>query len=60
MSQHVFNLVAEIIFSGVALLHAARLYCRWEVVITGKRIPFGMSWVGLAVAGYLAYAAHTF
>ncbi len=58
MSQQVLNLTVEIIFLLVALMHALRLYNKWEVAVDGKRIPTWASGVGLVIAGYLSYAAH--
>jgi hypothetical protein len=55
MRPRLFSLVAGIIFSLVALLHALRLLRGWHVVIGDLSVPVGLSWLGLVIAGYLAY-----
>ena len=57
MKQSTFNTLAGIIFALVALLHALRLFRGWEFFIAGRHIPMGLSWAGLALAGFLAYSA---
>jgi hypothetical protein len=55
MTPRLFSLVAGIIFSLVALLHALRLLRGWHVVIGDLSVPVWLSWLGLVIAGYLAY-----
>jgi uncharacterized membrane protein len=55
MTQRTFSLVTAGIFSLVALLHAVRLLRGWQVTIEGAVMPVWISWIGLAIAGYLAY-----
>ncbi len=55
MNQKTFSLVAGLIFLLVVLLHALRLGFRWHVVLGGWTIPIWVSWVGLIIAGYLAF-----
>jgi uncharacterized membrane protein len=55
MTQRTFSLVTAVIFSLVALLHAVRLLRGWQVTIESAVIPAWISWIGLAVAAYLAY-----
>jgi hypothetical protein len=57
MTQAAFNRLAGTIFLLVALLHAARLFFRWEVLIAGLRIPLWVSGPALVLAGFLAYTA---
>ena len=57
MTQRAFNLAAGTIFGLVALLHALRLLRGWDFTIAGRHIPVGVSWAGLALAGFLAYTA---
>jgi hypothetical protein len=47
--------VAGIIFAVVALLHLARIYMDWPIEIGGWSVPMWISWVGLVVAGGLAF-----
>jgi hypothetical protein len=55
VSRRAYLLVSAVIFSLVALLHLARIVFRWSVVIGGWNVPTWLSWVGLIVAGALAY-----
>jgi uncharacterized membrane protein len=55
MAQRTYLLVAGIIFSLVAILHALRLLRGWHVVIGDLSVPVWISWIGLAIAAYLAY-----
>ena len=57
LSQRAFNLAAGSIFLIVALLHALRLLFGWQASIGGWIVPMWVSWVGIAVAGFLAYSA---
>jgi hypothetical protein len=55
MDQKTFSIVAGIIFAVVALLHLVRIYMDWPLVIAGWSVPMWVSWVGLVVAGGLAF-----
>ena len=57
MKQTTFNLVAGTIFLLVAVLHALRILLGWEAVIAGWKVPIGLSWLALALAGFLTYSA---
>ena len=57
MTQHTFNLIAGLIFLIVAVLHSLRLLQGWHASIGGWIVPIWVSWVGLALAGFLAYTA---
>jgi len=59
MSRGAFLLTAGGIFSLVTILHALRLLLGWEAVIGGWDVPRWLSWVALALSGYLAYSAFT-
>ena len=39
----------------IALGHAMRLLFRWHVTIENVVVPVWISWIGLIIAGYLAY-----
>ncbi len=60
MDQKIFSIVAGVIFALVALLHLARIYVGWPVVIGGWSVPMWMSWIGLVFAGGLAYFGFSF
>ena len=55
MTQRTFSLVTAVLFSLVALLHAVRLLRGWQVTVEGAVMPIWISWIGLAIAAYLAY-----
>jgi uncharacterized membrane protein len=55
MTQRNFFLITSILFLLIALLHAVRLLQGWQVTIGGAVVPVWISWIGLAIAGYLAY-----
>ena len=57
MSQKVFLAVSGTIFGLIALLHLARLVADWPARIGTFDVPLWFSWVGLAIAGYLAFSA---
>jgi hypothetical protein len=51
MDQETFSIVAGVIFTAVAL----RIYMDWPVMIGGWSVPMWVSWIGLVVAGGLAF-----
>jgi uncharacterized membrane protein len=55
MTQRTFSLITGVLFFLIALLHAARLLRGWQVTIEGAVVPIWISWIGLAIAAYLAY-----
>jgi hypothetical protein len=55
MDQKKFVLLTGVIFALLALFHLLRIYMGWPVVIGGWTIPMWLSWLGLVVAGSLAY-----
>ena len=55
MTQRTFSLIAAAVFSLIALGHALRLLFGWHVTVENMVVPFWISGIGLAVAGYLAY-----
>jgi hypothetical protein len=55
MSRKTYLLAAASIFSVVCVLHLARIVFGWSVVIGDWSVPMWLSWVGLIVAGALAY-----
>jgi anti-anti-sigma factor len=54
MTQRTFSLVTAVLFFLIALLHAVRLLRGWQVIIEGVVVPIWLSWIGLAIAAYLA------
>ena len=55
MTQRTFFLIAAALFSLIALGHAIRLLFGWHVTVESVVVPVWISWIGLAVATYLAY-----
>lgn len=50
-----YNLLTGVIFLVIAVLHLLRLVYGWEAVIGGWTVPIWLSWIAVAVAGYLSY-----
>ena len=55
MTQRTFFLIAAAMFSLIALGHAIRLLFGWHVTVENVVVPVWVSWIALAIAGYLAY-----
>ena len=57
LAQHSRLAVAGVVFLAVAIFHALRIFQRWHAFIGGWIVPMWVSWAGVAVAGFLAFAA---
>ncbi|MDO8730367.1 MAG: hypothetical protein Q7J69_04195 [Candidatus Omnitrophota bacterium] len=57
MTQPAFNLAAGTLFLIVAILHTLRLFFKWHAAVGGWTVPMWVSWAGVVVAGFLAFAA---
>ena len=55
MTPRIFCLIAAAVFLLIALGHAIRLLFGWHVTVENIVVPFWISWIGLTIAGYLAY-----
>jgi hypothetical protein len=55
MTQRTFSLIAVAVFLLIALGHVMRLLFGWHVTVESVVVPVWISWIGLAVATYLAY-----
>jgi hypothetical protein len=55
MAQRTFSLITAVLFLLIALGHALRLLFGWHVTVENVVLPLWISWIGLAVASYLAY-----
>jgi hypothetical protein len=51
-----YAVVTALIFTVVAVAHAARLYYGWPVTIGSTEIPMAVSWAAVIFAGLLALA----
>ena len=58
--EHTYLLVAGIIFSVVAVAHLWRLFATGNLVLMGWVVPLWLSWFGVAIAAYMAYASFRF
>jgi hypothetical protein len=55
MTQRTFSLITGTLFLLIALVHTDRLLRGWQVSIGDMVVPLWVSWIGFAVAAYLAY-----
>ena len=55
MNQSTYMKVTGIIFLVIAVLHFYRAISSLPVVIGDFSIPVAVSWIGIVVAGFLAY-----
>ena len=55
MDQKTFSIAAGVIFAVVALFHLVRMYMGWPVMIGDWSVPMWLSWIGLIIAGGLAF-----
>lgn len=58
MPQRVYIAVTGLIFDLVFLFHLLRIIFGWRGVIGEYEVPMWISWVSLALAGYLAISAY--
>jgi hypothetical protein len=58
MHQKIYLAVSGLIFDLVFLLHMLRIIFGWRAEIGEFEVPIWLSWVSLAVAGYLALSAY--
>jgi hypothetical protein len=55
MNPKTFSIAAGVIFAVVALFHLVRIYMGWPVIIGDWSVPMWLSWIGLIIAGGLAF-----
>ena len=55
MNQKTYNAITAAVFLVVALVHLLRIGFGWTAEIGDLVIPLWLSWLGLVVAGALAY-----
>ena len=55
MNRKTYMTVTATLFLIVAIMHLLRIIFGWPVEIGGLSIPFWVSWLGVLVAGGLAY-----
>jgi hypothetical protein len=54
MDKKTYYRLVSLIFTLLAIGHAARLWYGWPAIMGGYEIPMEVSWVALGIAGYLA------
>ena len=59
MNRKTYMMVTATLFLVVALMHLLRIIFGWSVEIGSLSIPFWVSWLGVLVAGALAYFGFT-
>jgi uncharacterized membrane protein len=57
LSSKTFFQISGIIFFIVALAHLLRILLSWQASIANWDVPMWLSYIGVIVAGYLAYNA---
>jgi uncharacterized protein involved in cysteine biosynthesis len=58
-NQKTYVTLTATLFLVVALMHLLRIIFGWSVEIGSLSIPFWVSWLGILVAGALAYFGFT-
>lgn len=58
--EHTYLLVVGVIFTVIALAHLWRLFASGSLVLAGFAIPLWLSWFGVAITAYMAYASFRF
>jgi hypothetical protein len=58
MPQKIYLVVSGVTFDLVFLLHVLRIIFGWRAELGEFEVPMWISWVSLAVAGYLALSAY--
>jgi hypothetical protein len=56
VGQQTYNAVTAALFLIIAVLHLLRIVFGWAAEIGGLAIAMWVSWLGLVVAGALAYS----
>ena len=59
LNRKTYITVTATLFLVVAIMHLLRIIFGWQVEIGGLSIPFWVSWLGVLVAGALAYFGFT-
>ena len=57
MSRKRTALMISAVFTGIGLLHFARIYYDWSVIIGGWTVPMWLSWIAVMACGALSYFA---
>ena len=57
MKQETYKKVTVLIFSVITILHVLRLIFGWDAVLGGWQVPVWLSFIAVALGGFLAYSA---
>ncbi|OGH24049.1 MAG: hypothetical protein A2698_00800 [Candidatus Levybacteria bacterium RIFCSPHIGHO2_01_FULL_42_15] len=57
MKQETYIKVTVLIFSVITILHVLRLIFGWDAVLGGWQVPVWLSFIAVALGGFLAYSA---
>jgi hypothetical protein len=60
LKERMYLTVAGVIFTIVAVVHIVHILYQGDVIIFGWYVPVFLSWLGVAVSAYLAYASFHF
>jgi hypothetical protein len=60
MRERIYMLVIGVVFTIVAVAHLIRIFTGADFNILGWEVPLWLSWLGVIVATYLAYASFHF
>lgn len=60
LRERSYLILAGLIFTGVAIVHMARIFTGAAFVIHDWEAPIWLSWVGTVVTVYLAYMSYRF
>lgn len=55
MDQKTFSFLTGVIFSVIAVFHLLRIVLGWQAQVAGWVVPMWFSWIGIVIAGFLAY-----
>ena len=57
LRENTYLLIVGVIFSIVTLAHLMRVLYQTDIIIFGWEVPIFLSWLGIAIAGYLTYSS---
>lgn len=57
MKQKDYIKLTGLIFTGVAAVHVWRLLSGWDIELGDIELPYWLSFLGVAAAGFLAYTS---
>ena len=59
LNRKTYMTVTATLFLAMGIVHLLRIIFGWQAEIGGLSIPFWVSWLGVLVAGALAYFGFT-